>query len=148
MKKFIILFGLGAFGYGLIEVCWRGYSHWTMLIAGGIIFSAFALIDQRLPKMNILYKSIFGSLAVTLIELIFGSLFNLGLGMAVWDYSKIPLNFLGQICLLFSVLWGFLSFVAVPFAGMVLRKLDGQPVFKNYEGRKPYELSAQSLGRD
>ncbi len=148
MKKYIILFGLGAFGYGLIEVCWRGHSHWSMMLAGGIIFIIFALIDQKLHGVNILYKCVLGSITVTLIELVFGSVFNLMLGMRVWDYSNIPLNLFGQICLLFSVLWGFLSFIAIPFAGMVTRRLSDQNESKPFEGRNTYELSAQSLGRD
>ncbi len=148
MKNFIVLFGLGAFGYGLIEVCWRGYSHWSMMIAGGIIFILFALIDQKLAGVHLLYKCILGSLAVTLLELVFGCIFNLAFGMKVWDYSKIPLNLFGQVCLLFSVLWGFLSFIAIPAAGVLFRKLSHQRYLKPSEGRKAYELFAQGLGRD
>ena len=34
--------------------------------------------------------------------------------MNVWDYSGFPLNIMGQVCLLYSVLWGLLSIVAIP----------------------------------
>jgi hypothetical protein len=148
MKKLIVLFGIGAFGYGLIEVCWRGYSHWSMMLAGGIIFVIFSFIDQKFSKLHILYKCILGSLTVTLTELVFGSVFNLMLGMKVWDYSKIPLNLSGQICLLFSVLWGFLSFIAIPFAGAASKRLSAKNQYKPYEGSNVYGLSAQGLGRD
>lgn len=140
MKNYFIMFGLGAFAYGLLEVIWRGYSHWSMMIAGGICFIAFSLISEKLKGLRLLYKCILGSLTVTSVELIFGSIFNLTLKMEVWDYSNIPFNFYGQICLLFSVLWGFLSLVAVPASGAVIRKLNLA------EGRNSYELSAQSLG--
>lgn len=124
MKNYFIMFGLGAFAYGLLEVIWRGYSHWSMMIAGGLCFIVFSVISRRLRGVHLLYKCILGSLAVTSVELIFGSIFNLTLHMEVWDYSNIPLNLYGQICLLFSVLWGFLSIAAIPAAGAVMRKLS------------------------
>lgn len=123
MRKFIILFGLGAFAYGTLEVIWRGHTHWSMMIAGGICFCAFSLISARLKGLRLLYKCILGSLAVTVVELLFGCVFNLALGLEVWDYSAIPLNLFGQICLLFSVMWGFLSLAAIPVAGAALKLL-------------------------
>ena len=35
------------------------------------------------------------------------------LGLNIWDYSNMPLNLWGQICLPFSCLWFFLSAVAI-----------------------------------
>ncbi len=145
MKNYLILFLFGAYAYGLLEVLWRGNSHWTMMIAGGICFSAFAFISEKLGKIPLLYKCILGSLTVTLTELIFGSIFNLGLGMTVWNYSHIPLNFHGQICLLFSVLWGLLCIVAIPFAEFFIKRLKINSN-KAAERSYPDELSAQSVG--
>lgn len=123
MKNYFILFGLGAFSYGLLEVIWRGNSHWTMMIAGGIVFVLFSGISEKLKGVPLLYKCILGSLTVTAIELVFGLVFNVTLGFEVWDYSHIPLNLFGQICLLFSVLWGLLSVLAIPLSGKVIRLL-------------------------
>ncbi len=123
MKNYVIIFGLGAFSYGLIEIIWRGYSHWSMMIAGGLCFVTFSLIETRFKEIHLLYKCILGSTTVTAVELIFGSLFNLKLGLGVWDYSNIPFNFKGQICLLYSVLWGFISALAIPFSAKVLNLL-------------------------
>ena len=109
-----MLFLLGGFAYGLIEVCFRGYSHWSMVIAGGLSFLVFSFIAQT--ELPMLYKCILGSLTVTAIELLFGLILNVWLGLGVWDYSKIRFNFLGQICLLYSVLWGFISLAAIPLA--------------------------------
>lgn len=146
MKNNLILFLLGAFLYGLVEVVWRGYSHWSMMIAGGLCFIVFARISEKLIGLPLLYKCILGSACITLIEFVFGLIFNLYFKLDVWDYSNLPLNFLGQICLLYSVLWGYLCSLAIPFAGLVKRKLTGKKTFA--EGRKFYELSAQGLGRN
>lgn len=140
MKTYTILFGLGAFGYGIIEVLWRGYSHWTMMLAGGICFVLFSLIYEKLNRLPLLYKCISGSLTVTAVELIFGLIFNLGFGMEIWDYSNLPLNLLGQICLLFSTLWGFLCVIAVPAAGAVKAKLTAE------RSHAENEISTQSVG--
>lgn len=148
MKNYFIMFGLGAFAYGLLEVIWRGYSHWTMMIAGGICFIVFSVISEKLSHLHLLYKCILGSLTVTGLELVFGGIFNLIFKLQVWDYSNIPLNLFGQICLLFSVLWGFLSSIAIPASGAVIRRLSTGTFFKPAEGRNNYELSAQGVGGD
>ena len=136
------MFLFGGFAYGLIEVLWRGYSHWSMVIAGGLSFLAFSVICRM--ELPLLYKCIMGSLTVTAVELVFGLIVNRWLGLGVWDYSEIHFNLFGQICLLFSVLWGFLSLLAVPLSGAVSNLLD-----KNIKkGKAFYELSSQSLGRD
>lgn len=146
MKNNFILFLLGAFLYGLVEIVWRGYSHWTMMVAGGLCFIVFAKIDERFSSVPLLYKCIMGSAFITSIELVFGVIFNLFFKMDVWDYSNVPINFMGQVCLLYSVLWGYLCSLAIPFSGLVKRKLTGEKIFA--EGRKCYELSAQVLGRN
>jgi len=112
LKKIIdklTVFNTGALGYGLIEVLWRGYTHPSMLVAGGVVFLAFSYLNKFLSKVRMLYKCIIGSGIITVTELIFGLFFNVLLKKDVWSYSNIKFNFHGQICLLYSVLWGFLS---------------------------------------
>ena len=120
----MLLFGVGAFGYGLIEVLWRGYTHWSMLGAGGICFMFFGAISEKFKKAGLLFKSLIGSGFITAIEFIFGVIFNLILKKNVWDYSKMPLNVIGQICAPYSCLWVLLSLVGIPFAGRVNKRLQ------------------------
>ena len=56
---------------------------------------------------------------ITAVEFVFGLVFNVFLGMSVWDYSSVPGNILGQICPLFSVLWCGLSFIVAFFEKMI-----------------------------
>ena len=123
-KKHLLLFAIGAIGYGIIEFIWRGYTHPTMLLAGGICFVAFAYIAKILSGRPLIYKALLSAVAVTAVELVFGLVFNVGLKMHVWDYSKLPLNFKGQICPLFTLLWGVLGFVFVPLAAKVEKVID------------------------
>ena len=125
-KNSVVLFSIGAVGYGLIEVLWRGHTHWSMLTAGGICFVFFAKIGEKLKHTSLLLKAIIGSGFITLVELIFGVIFNIILKKNVWDYSKLPLNIGGQICILYSFFWTLLSMVFIPFAVFVNGKLKNK----------------------
>ncbi len=111
-----LMFPIGALGYGLIEILWRGYTHISMLLAGGICFMAFAKIGERFKNLSLFTKACLGSIFVTFIELIFGIIFNIILKKNIWDYSKLPFNFKGQICLLYSIFWVALSFIFIPLS--------------------------------
>ena len=56
------------------------------------------------------------ALLITLLELGCGLLVNRS--YRVWDYRNMPLNFLGQICLGYSLLW-----IPVGMGGIVLYRL-------------------------
>lgn len=116
LKKNVICFTIGGIGYAIIELIWRKHTHWTMVIAGGICFIIFSRIAERFKEKPLAYKAVLCSLAVTGVELIFGIVFNIVFRMNVWDYSNIPFNFLGQICLLFSMIWCALGFAFLPLA--------------------------------
>ena len=118
------LFSIGAVGYGLIEILWRGYTHPSMLTAGGLCFVFFGTVCQKFKKAGLLLKGIIGSAFITSIELIFGIIFNIILKKNVWDYSRLPLNLGGQICAGYSFLWLLLSLIFIPFAGLITKKLS------------------------
>ena len=47
--KQAILFGAGGLLYVFVEMLWRGYSHWTMFIVGGLCFVLIGLINEVIP---------------------------------------------------------------------------------------------------
>lgn len=112
--KAVVLLLVGGLIYYGIEVAWRGYSHWTMALVGGICFVLVGGINEFIPwEMPLALQGLIGAGIVTAVELIAGLILNVWLGLAIWDYSNLPLNFMGQICLPFSLLWVLLSVVAV-----------------------------------
>lgn len=115
--KALILFLCGGCLYFLLEILWRGYSHWSMFLLGGLCFFLIGAINEFIPwKMPLIVQGWIGSLCiVTPLEFVTGCIVNLWLGWNVWDYSDMPLNLLGQICLPFSLVW-----VAVSIAAVVL----------------------------
>lgn len=120
------MFLIGALGYGGIEVLWRGNTHPSMLLAGGICFSFFAYLGEKLNNVNLFIKAFAGSGFVTFIELIFGIFFNVLLKQNVWNYSSKPFNFKGQICLLYSFYWLVLSLIFIPLAQTVNNRLQNK----------------------
>lgn len=115
-NKSFLMFPIGALGYGLIEILWRGHTHPSMLTAGGICFVFFAKIGEKFKNSSLLKRAFIGSAFVTALELVFGIIFNIILKKNVWDYSKLPFNFKGQVCLLYSLFWVVLSLFFIPFA--------------------------------
>ena len=90
MKNFYIYLAVGLIGgggYCLIELLTRGRTHYSMFFAGAIVLTSFYYINQKY-EMNFILKE------------------------HVWDYSGVPLNFLGQVCVPFSLIWFALSGVA------------------------------------
>lgn len=106
----LVLFLLGSGTYGLIEVAFRGRTHYSMLLAGGICFLLLHAIGRM--RAPLVIRCLLGGVAITAVEFVFGVVFNLALHMRVWDYSAQPLNILGQVCLPFTAVWCALSAVA------------------------------------
>ena len=121
-NKGLILFFVGAIGYMAIELLWRGRTHWSMSLAGGLSFMGMGEISRRFKKRCLFTKALISAALITFIELIFGILFNILLKKNVWDYSNMPLNFKGQICLVYSIFWIFLSLLFIPIAGKICNK--------------------------
>ena len=119
IKKYSLLFIIGAVGYAAIEVIWRGRTHWSMMLAGGLCFVIFSLVAGWLQGRSILIKAAVCAIGVTAVEFIFGVIFNLWLGLGVWDYSSMPMNILGQICLPFTLLWGGIAILFLPLAEVI-----------------------------
>ena len=109
------IFAIGAAGYFILETIWRGHSHWSMAAAGGISLLCIVKIFRKMKDAPLYFKSLVGGTIITAIEFVFGIIFNIFLGMAVWDYSSVPGNILGQICPAFSILWCGLSLVVAFF---------------------------------
>ena len=123
--EFGLIFFTGAVLYYSIEVLWRGYSHISMAILGGICFLLLYLMGRLFPKMPILLYSVLGGGIITLSELITGEILNNALKLDIWDYSYVPLNYRGQICLLFSFFWCLLSYGAFYLSKLMRVKIFG-----------------------
>lgn len=108
-------FLLGGATYCTVEVLYRGHTHYSMFFAGGLILAIFYCLQRTRPRLPLWLKCLVGAGIITGTELLFGLVFNRALGMGVWDYSGLPLNLWGQICLPFSLIWLGFSLILFRF---------------------------------
>ena len=108
------LFGLIAGGiYLLIELAWRGYTHWTMLPLSAVIFICAGVLDEVERPPSIWQQVILGTTIATALEFVAGLILNVWLGFVIWDYSNLPGNVLGQICPQFTLAWAVLVLISI-----------------------------------
>ena len=115
MGKNLVLIGCGGALYVLVELCYRGRSHGSMFLLGGV-------------------QMALGAWGITCAEFLTGLVVNRALGLGVWDYSKQPHNLMGQICLPFAACWVGLAGAAVILDDILRLALFGEafllpPVF-------------------
>lgn len=110
----LVLGCIGGAVYMAVELLWRGHTHWSMGVLGGLCFVAIGLLNERLSwSLPLLIQALAGAAMVTVAELVAGVILNLWLDLHIWDYSSLPFNLWGQICLWYSLLWIPLSVAAV-----------------------------------
>ena len=127
IKKYEFLFFVGATIYVIIEKLYRGYSHWTMFLLGGICFIAIGLINEVIPwDMPLLLQMFISGVIITVLEFITGCIVNLWFGWNVWDYSELPFNLWGQISLFSSIVWVGLSLVGIVLDDLIRWKWFGE----------------------
>ena len=122
--EFFSIYLFGGIGYGAIETVWRGYTHWTMIVAGGVCACLIHLIATRM-RDRLWKKWIMCAACVTTVEFVVGCIVNLRLGWNVWDYSHLPLNLFGQVSLPFTAIWTLLSVVALTLERQVRFRMFG-----------------------
>ena len=109
--KASVLFYLGGCAYMGMELLWRGRSHGSMFLAGGICFLLVGQLNRVQPRLPLIPRLVAGALVITMVELAVGLAVNRQ--FTVWDYRNLPGNFCGQICPAFTVLWIPISALAM-----------------------------------
>lgn len=99
--KRCMLFYLGGMLYTGLELLWRRRTHGSMFVLGGLCFLLIGRVEKT--HLHPAARAVTEAGAVTALELGCGLLVNRQ--FRIWDYRRLPLNFRGQICLSFSLLW-------------------------------------------
>lgn len=102
----------------LCESVWKSFSgsptHWTMFALGGVLFLILGELNEHLPwEMGLMAQMGIGATVITAAELIAGLVLNVWFDLGIWDYSHLPYNLMGQICLPFFGLWWLLSGIGI-----------------------------------
>ena len=113
----------GGSGYVFLELLWRGYSHWSMFLTGVVLVCE---MDRKLRRDTCFSaRCIYGAAIITAVEFAVGCIVNLWFHWNVWDYSGVPLNLMGQVCLPFAMAWLILC-IPVMGIGCAVRRIWGE----------------------
>ena len=124
MKNMVIIQNIGMFllgggSYVMLELLWRGRSHFAMFLAGGLCFLLLGKLGKIRPRLPLWLRCLVGAGIVTVVELGVGLLANRD--YAIWDYRQMPFNFQGQICLVYSLLWIPVSLLGMGLYALTVR---------------------------
>ena len=100
-----------------------------MFFLGGSCFLLLGTLYKRCRKICLSFKMLIGAAIITALELLTGLVFNRS--YAVWDYRRLLCQFLGQISLVFSLLW-----VPVSLGAMLLYE-QAERIVKRGRLRRP-----------
>ncbi|HIZ61547.1 MAG TPA: putative ABC transporter permease [Candidatus Gemmiger avistercoris] len=127
MLERAMLFLLGGGGYLAIELAWRGASHWTMFLAGGICLCVLQALAVRPVCLPLAAGA--GAAAVSGLEVCIGLACREVLHIAVWDYSAEWGNLAGLVCPRYCLYW-FLLCGWVILVLRVARRFTVRPVYR------------------
>lgn len=120
-----VLFGIIAGCiYLLIELVWRGRTHWTMLPLSAVIFVCAGVLDERENPPPFWAQVAIGTIIATALEFVAGLILNVWIGLGVWDYSNLQGNVLGQICPQFTLAWAVLVLISIRIENFMHRIAD------------------------
>ena len=132
LAEYGFLWLLGGTLYYSFEMIFRGFSHWTMFVLGGISMAFFAFQGKAMHWREALWKQVIRcTIFVISCEFITGLIVNKWLQMAVWDYSNQPFHLFGQICLPFAIIFSGICDAGIILSGYLLHWLFGEekPVY-------------------
>ena len=122
--KKMMLFSLGGAAYQGLELLWRGRTHGSMFVAGGLCFLLVGHLNRVQPRLPRFPRAVAGALMITMVELAVGLTVNQD--HRVWDYRGQPGNYLGQICPQFTLVWIPVAFLAGFLYDFLDAKISGR----------------------
>ena len=129
MKKISELLFFGALGgciYHTIEILFRGYSHWSMFLLGGCSMDFFLQQGKWIRWKDKMWKQLLRAMVFVISgEFFTGIIVNKWMNWNVWDYSEMPGNLWGQICVPFALLFSILCLCGIYLTGFLSFYLFG-----------------------
>ena len=121
LSEYMFTFLMGYFIYSMFEIVSRGYTHWTMALTGGTVLTLIYAVNRKYA-LSLVRSCIAGTLMILSVEFTVGVFDNIIMGWQVWDYSDVPLNVMGQICLPYAGVWFIMCIPAYYLCRAVRRR--------------------------
>ena len=132
--EYIFLVLLGGSLYYAFEVAFRGFSHWTMFLLGGLCLWFCTWQGMVTKWEDPLWRQVVRCIFfVTCCEFITGIIVNKWMHWAVWDYSDQPFQLCGQICVPFMIIFSALCVLGIFLGGYLMH-------FIFHESRPDYHV--------
>ena len=120
--KLFWLFFIGSFLGVVVEMLWVVVIHGHFETRSGLIYGPFNMVYgfgaailsaslYRFRNWSKLFSFAGGFIAGSAVEYACSLFQELVFGSTSWDYSKLPFNINGRVCLLYSIFWGVLGVV-------------------------------------
>lgn len=139
--KLLWIFYIGSFGGVILEMFWcylqngyiesrQGliYGHFNILYGFGAV--ALSYFSYRFRNHSDWVSFLGGFIVGSVLEYICSWGQEFALGVWSWDYSHLPLNINGRICLFYSLIWGLLGVVwikiAYPLLSVLIMKIPNK----------------------
>lgn len=98
--------------YCMIEILYRGYSHWSMFVLAGLlgVFCVDPINNILSFDCDYIIQILVSTVLCTFAEGITGIIVNIWLGLNVWDYSNMRFGtfFFGQCNIVFCGAWALI----------------------------------------
>lgn len=122
MYKIMLILFLGSFMGVVVELIWCLVTNGYLESRSGLVYGPFNMLyGVGAAALSIaLYRfrnrgrwlSFLGSMAIgSVVEYACSWVMEVFFGSKSWDYSQMPFNLNGRICLLYSVFWGILGII-------------------------------------
>lgn len=127
ISESMFLWVTGGCIYYFMEITFRGFSHWSMFVVGGLVLVFCTFQGMAMRWKEGLWIQVFrGTVLVASLEFLTGIIVNKWLGLGVWDYSDQPWNLWGQICVPFLILFSGLVVLAILIGGTLIHQIYGE----------------------
>lgn len=127
LGEYLFLWVVGGMLYYSFEFIFRGFSHWSMFVLGGVCLVFCAWQGQILEWKDPFFRQILRCIIfVTACEFITGIIVNKWMKWHVWDYTGLPFQLWGQICLPFMIIFSGLCAVGILLGGYLLWGVFGE----------------------
>lgn len=120
--KVFLVFFIGSFLGVLVEVAWAYIKYGGYESRKGFVYGPFnpvygfgavlmTVLLYRYRNRGALYSFLGAMLIGSVLEYLLSFFQERLFGSTSWDYSNVPLNINGRICLLYSIFWGVLGVI-------------------------------------
>ena len=119
--KSLVMFIAGFCAFITIEVLFRGYSYAMSGVMGGLAVIALDKINDEISwETDLAMQALIGGTFVTAMEFAVGAIAKYtNILPQMWDYTDVPFNLGGIICLPFTIAWTLLSVLAIFLADAI-----------------------------